>query len=346
MIYVNEKKGCDRSGICELDASIRDVIYKKKFPTGYTSVSSAFGDASLQGNIKNTAQIHELGSFGRPILRKAIDALPFYRFDNLQGYFPHLSSITAFITSAAFLKDVQIEMEGAAAQVQNPDDEMKLAAAVSALDEISKSIRRGAVEFEGTRSFKPQGISYTFTDKTMNIVVDEDGDREYGMPQSETTNSDLFIDLSREDWYAYNDNYGTDQEKYLVRYIKQAYSSLRDEYAEIYLIRNERHFKLYAFDDGRAVEPDFVLFLREKKPDKSLTYQLFIEAKGKHLVANDRWKEEFLRQIEAKYELHTVFENKDFKLIGMPFYNEEIKKQFGDELSKSLNYKVSNRFSR
>ncbi len=345
VIYVNEKKGCDRSGIYKLDASVRDKIYKEKFPTGYTSVSRAFGDA-LQGNIKNTAQIHELGSFGKPILRKAIDELPFYRFDNLQGYFPHLSSITAFITSAAFLKDVQIEMEGAAAQVQNPDNEMKLAAAVSVLDEISKLIRRGAVEFEGTRRFKPQDISYTFTDKTMNIVVDEDADREYGMPQSETANSDLFIDLSRADWYAYSDNYGTDQEKYLVRYIEQAYNSLRNKYAEIYLIRNEKHFKLYTFDDGRAVEPDFVLFLKGKNRDKSPTYQLFIEAKGKHLVANDRWKEKFLKQIEAKYELHTVFESKDFKLIGMPFYNEENKRQFDDNLHEVLNYEMDDSLPR
>lgn len=337
VIYVNEKKGCDRSGIYKLDASIKNKIYKKKFPTGYVSISRAF-DYAPQGNIKNTAQIHKLGRFGRPILRKAIDALPFYRFDNLQGYFPHLSSITAFITSAEFLKDIQVEMEGAAAQVQNPDNEMKLAAAISALDEISKLVRRGVVEFEGTRRFKPQGISYTFTDKTMNIVVDEDADREYGMPQSEPTNPDLFIDLSQKDWYAYNDNYGTDQEKYLVRYIEQAYNALRDEYAEIYLIRNEKHFKLYAFDDGRAVEPDFVLFLKDKNRDKSATYQLFIEAKGEHLVANDRWKENFLKQIETKYKLHTVFEGKDFKLIGMPFYNEEDKKEFKYKLYKVLNY--------
>ena len=57
---------------------------------------------------------------------------------------------------------------------------------------------------------------------------------------------------------------------------------LKEKYEGIYLIRNERHFKIYSFSEGQAFEPDFVLFLQEKNGD-ILSYQIFIEPKGKHL---------------------------------------------------------------
>ena len=61
-------------------------------------------------------------------------------------------------------------------------------------------------------------------------------------------------------------------EKYLVKYIKQAYSSIKNKYDEIYLIRNEKHFKIFSFDEGLAFEPDFVLFLSKSKSHKNEIY--------------------------------------------------------------------------
>lgn len=57
-----------------------------------------------------------------------------------------------------------------------------------------------------------------------------------------------------------------------------------------------------------------------------LIYQLFIEPKGQFLIAKDQWKEDFLKQIKEEYKIDIIFHNKDFKLIGLPFYNEAIKK--------------------
>ena len=93
---------------------------------------------------------------------------------------------------------------------------------------------------------------------------------------------------------------------------------------------------MYSFDDGRPLEPDFALFLKEKGKSKPIIYQLFIEPKGQQLITTDQWKEDFLKQIEKEYKLDTVFENKDFKLIGMPFYNEQIKKNEFFEKMDSL----------
>ena len=48
--------------------------------------------------------------------------------------------------------------------------------------------------------------------------------------------------------------------KLLAQWIRES----EEIYEEIYLLRNERHFALYNFSDGRAFEPDFVLFLDSK----------------------------------------------------------------------------------
>ena len=335
IIYVNRQVANDRKDIEELNKDIREKERKVKLTTGFTTISTAFEDTTTvipQGKPK----AYHFKDFSMAIKRKALNKLRFYRFNNLQHYFPHLTSASELITSDKYLNPVKILFTGTEEQVNNPTAEMKLEASVKVLDEISKEIQAGSVEYKGTKSFTPQGIGSTFKDKTLNITVGE-GNAEYGIPQSTTTNSDLQLDLSKVDWYAFNENYGTDQEKYLVKYIEQAYDSLKAKYNDIYLLRNEKHFKLYSFDDGRPLEPDFVLFLKEKEKLKPIIYQLFIEPKGQQLIATDQWKENFLKQIEQEYKFDTVFENKEFKLIGMPFYNEQLKKiEFENSFDKLL----------
>ena len=115
---------------------------------------------------------------------------------------------------------------------------------------------------------------------------------------------------------------------------------LQCDYDEIYLLRNEGHFEIYNFDDGRAFQPDFVLFLREKDGDL-LAYQLFVEPKGKHLGERDRWKETFLNAITAEFGGKPLtFENKKYRLIGVPFYNNEDENRFRDNLFEALTAKT------
>lgn len=325
MLYVNKQVANDRKDIKELNKDIREKERKVKLTTGFTTISSAFENNITQ--IPNgKPKVHHFKDFSMAIKRKALNKLRFHRFNNLQQYFPHLTSVNEFITSDKYLNPVKILFTGTEEQVNNPTAEMKLEASIKALDEIAKEIQAGSVEYKGTKLFTPQGIEYTFKNKTLNITVGE-GNAEYGIPQTTTSNRDLQLDLSKVDWYAFNENYGTDQEKYLVKYIEQAYDSLKDKYNDIYLLRNEKHFRLYAFDDGRPLEPDFVLFLKEKMKSKPIIYQLFIEPKGQQLIPTDQWKEDFLKQIEKEHKLDTVFENKVFKLIGMPFYNEQFSKK-------------------
>lgn len=45
---------------------------------------------------------------------------------------------------------------------------------------------------------------------------------------------------------------------------------------------------------------------------------------------------QYRRKIAEKYKLHLKFENKYFKLIGLPFYNEKLKKDFEQALNKQI----------
>ena len=90
------------------------------------------------------------------------------------------------------------------------------------------------------------------------------------------------------------------RKKILSELLDAQMDELKEKYEGIYLVRNERHFKIYSFDDGQAFEPDFVLFLREKNGN-TLIRQIFIEPKGKYLQAHEKWKEEFLKQIKEKF---------------------------------------------
>lgn len=97
---------------------------------------------------------------------------------------------------------------------------------------------------------------------------------------------------------------------------------------------NERLFGIYAFDDGRRFEPDFVLFLQRNDGDAVEQFQIFIEPKGTHLLEHDAWKQKFLRELENKA---VVFADDDkYKILGLPFYNrdklDDFDKAFGNLL--------------
>ena len=214
-----------------------------------------------------------------------------------------------------------------------------MGACIYVLKQIELQIINNYHEFRGTEIFIGKKIKDVVHDKILNIEVNESGDQEYGVPMSRARTENFRLDLSGKDWYVYDENYGTSEEKSFIRFIDGIIEKLKEKYSEVYLLRNENLFKIYNFSDGNATEPDFVLFLKEYDTDKILQYQLFIEAKGAQRLKEDKWKEDFLKEIESRYQLEsTLFgENGKYKIIGLPFYNEETKTIFVGEFKRKLN---------
>ncbi|MGC9420304.1 MAG: hypothetical protein ACP5EN_15185 [Rhodovulum sp.] len=50
--------------------------------------------------------------------------------------------------------------------------------------------------------------------------------------------------------------------------------------------------------------------------------QLFIEPKGEKWYKDDKWKQDFLEQVKDKARLETVFQGRDYTVLGLPFFNE------------------------
>ncbi len=108
-------------------------------------------------------------------------------------------------------------------------------------------------------------------------------------------------------------------------------------WSDIFLARNEKAVKLYSWfaQNGEGFEPDFVLFMKKDE----IEYVFYIEPKGEHLLLHDKWKEEFLLEIESVVftQQTKMSDNKNWRLIGLPFYNENNTKQ---QFAKTFNEKM------
>jgi type III restriction enzyme len=336
-LFVNEKVEADRIGIKTIDDIDIEKTYKYKLPTGFVKEDTILKEGkSNEKSFETTTKIFRLDDFGDKILRKAMAKLDFYRFNNLKKYFPSLTSSREFIDS---LRNITVDITSSREKLDNLTPEDKLKVCLNVLIQLKNEILNEYVEYKGTEVFIPKKIKEIVMDKQLKINVGDYGDQEYGVPMSNPKHPEYTLNLQEKEWYVYDENYGTSEEKSFVKFIDGIIEELRKKYSEVYLLRNASLFKIYRFSDGKAMEPDFVLFLK-KNSDEIEQYQLFIETKGEHLIKTDQWKEDFLKEIEEKYQIkiepRLFGENEKYKLIGFPFYNEGRKSQFIEVFKEKL----------
>ena len=329
-IFINCRVEKDRSNIKDID----DIDDSKCFGpynlrSGFTYDRAIFLEEIKPEKDKITKQF-ELKNFNEAIIRKAISKLDFYKFDNLRKYF-HITSINELIES---LKQRNVEIRSSNKRLSNltPDD--KLEVCLNILKQLESKIRAGYTQYVGTALFVPKKIKEIVRDKTLRINVGET-DKEQGLPMSNPAHDNLKLNLATKEWYVYDENYGTSEEKYFIQFIHRIMEKL-EKYSEIYLVRNANLFKIYRFSDGKAIEPDFVLFLKEKDVDRFIQYQLFIEPKGRPWALLEPWKEKFLTEIENQYKIQILVENENYKIMGMPFYTENKKDKFEKVFNEKL----------
>ena len=337
-IFINKQEKYNREDIFSLKSTLIEQTHKVSLKTGYTKSSIAFDNTSTAAIDKKEKE-YKLAAFGEHIVRKAINKLDFYKFSNLRVHLPNLKSISEFITSANYLGKVKLDVSGLPEQIENLTQREKLEATIKVLEDIATVIVSDKIEYKGSKEFEPFMVKDKFTDKVLNYTYSDIIDKEFGRSMINQIETNYYLDLSKRDWYVFEDCFGTSEEKALIKYIDKVYKKLEDKFDEIYLLRNERHFKIFNFKDGRAIEPDFVLFLKDTSSlfPTDFHYQVFIEPKGSHLIKNDKWKEDLFKQLKAAHKIEQLWQNKKFTIWGMPFYNESSDNIFANSFNELLN---------
>jgi len=328
-IFINERTINPRTDIKSLnDAKIKEQ-YVYKFKTGEIREEIILDELQELKESKNVVQkrvTYKMSDFGENIIRGALDKFEFYKFETLKKYFPCIKSVKEFISSSAYLANIEIEVTGPKNKIEKLTPSEKLEIILSVIKEIAEQAKINTSEFQGTTLFKAKALWEIFKDKKIKIDKDDLERRKLSE-----------LDLEKTDWYGQNVFYGTSEEKSFINFISDFIEELKQKYSDIALLRNEKFFQLFDFDEGRAFEPDFVMLLKEKN-HKITIYQVFIEPKGEFLIPYEKWKEDFLKKIEGEARIQEDLiikaENKQFKLIGLPFYNEKLKKEFEALINK------------
>ncbi|MDI6883491.1 MAG: DEAD/DEAH box helicase family protein [Patescibacteria group bacterium] len=326
-VFINDRMPNLRTDIKSFsDAKIKKQ-YDYKLKTGEIReeiILDETQDFKQSKNIIRKKTKYKISDFGENIIRGALDKFEFYKFEALKKYFPHVKSIKEFISSLNYLGSVEIEISGSAGKIDKLSSSEKLGIALSVIKEISEQTRISTSEFKGTTQFKAKELWEIFKDKKIKVDIEDLNRRELEE-----------IDLAKEDWYGQTRFYGTSEEKSFINFISGFIEKLRQKYSDIALLRNEKFFQVFDFDEGRAFEPDFVMLLKERN-HKITIYQIFIEPKGEIYAKAEPWKEKFLLEIEGKADTDLKLENKHFRLIGLPFYNEQLKKEFEEVLENKI----------
>ncbi|MDD3012362.1 MAG: DEAD/DEAH box helicase family protein [Candidatus Gastranaerophilales bacterium] len=304
--------------------------------------------SELALNIEESIEIEEINTkkmfIDKKILRKAINLNSFYFFNNLKSKIPCYESIEDFIEEFMTIS-IKLTNIPKTYDLKTLPKKEQLEILNRVLAEVEKKINKNSFEYEGSKEFEAVALKskikkvlteegyYIQKYQKSSIVSDTNGE---GHSIYEADNS-LCVNLKNNDWYIFDDFFGNSEEKSLIRFISDSIEKLKAKYNEVYLIRNQNLCKVYNFKNGKGFEPDFLLFMQNK--DGGLNYQIFIEPKGGQLIKMDEWKEkEFLLPVNELPLINA--ENKQFKLIGLPFYNKfdsnEVLKNFEDTFKEKI----------
>lgn len=322
--------------LTNIGKNILDKEYSVRISSGEMTTNLVLSKATASETISLQKRSYRLGDFGRHILRAAINKFDGMTFAVLHEIFPNLTSIKQFIESEDYLANIRVTIYGREDMIKNLSQKEKLFTVVEVLSQIEPMFTKCGIGTRGSKRFIPKQIRDVFHDHRYKVAIGQES-KEDGVSMKETTNSFLRLDLMTCGWYGYEDNFGTEEEKYLIKYIESIIDKLKEKYCEVYLLRNYKDLKIYAFDDGRATEPDFVLFLRKKDEDSEFdNIQIFIEPKGEHLRRTDEWKTKFHIRIHDEGILNFQTANDKFEIWGMPFFTRNIEHEFAEAMAQNF----------
>jgi len=334
VIFINDRIANPRTEIFSLEDAKVERSYAHKLKTGEIREKVILDeDEEIKPrDVVRSKMKYKLSDFGENIVRSALDKLEFYRFETLREYFPHIRSVKEFIASNNYLGGIEIEVSGPKDKLNKLLPIEKLEMALFVVRNVAEKARINTSDFVGTNLFKARLLRQVFKDKKIKIDIDE-------VKNQKLEN----VNLVEKDWYAQNEFYGTDEEQNFINFLDGFIEKLRQKYSDMALLRNEKFFQVFDFSEGRAFEPDFLMLLKRRNHKISI-YQIFIEPKGdlfkdgqgRFENSKEGWKQKFLLEAEKRVKIDLKLESKNFKLIGLPFYNEKLKREFEEALENKI----------
>lgn len=328
-VYSNKRLPRDRNEIKTVEPSLKTKIYYYTQKSLSGNVVGLF-DQIRQENLSLNKQVNSSKTILRTIYFKDVDynilsgaaaCYPELRFNVLKDKYPHVSSLKEFLTADDFLGNSMLEITQTSGHLSGKDI---FEACKIALGKVANYIANIKQEFVGSKEFQPHMLKSVLHDKKIYLSsIKENGG--HGDSQNDCINEDYRLNLVDEPWYVFNDNYGTSEEKQLVKYFKTVIEpKLKEKNLEYYLIRNERipELAIYSFDAGERFEPDFLLFIKKKEMAEVKTLQAYIEPKGTQLLMQDAWKEQFLSEIKDEHQINDLL-GSGYTVLGLPFFNQE-----------------------
>lgn len=289
-----------------------------------SSIEKVFG--KKEETYSGTKKHEETLQITRPLLQKALQRNKFYRFNNLKNFVPSISSVKEFIESPNFLGDIRIIVSlpyGVSVNDLSPKDKLKIVDGF--LSYVEKTIRLNYMKEKGTPVF--EGVAFP-------TLIDD-----YVVEISKVTNSYVnevknVRNMRNYDWFIYDKAIVNRLENNFLDYIMNYIEELKSKYNDVYLIRNEKKVKIVEINGTRGFMPDFLLYLK----DENCTYQVFLEPKGKHLLVQDKWKQDFLLSLSNNPNIEILAENESVRLIGIKFYtdNPDLKNEFREDFIEKL----------
>jgi type III restriction enzyme len=320
------------------DTNFIPKSFEVKLPTHGVRDIEAFDEATYVSDSLEALTFKFGRVIGNNIVRTAINRNKKFSFDNLQKAFVGLSSVAGFID---MLSDIDMRVASQYQMISDFTLDDKLYITEKLLHHIEKDLIATEERFFGSEKFEQYKIKDLFEDNILRkYTINHQSQAEFGLSQKNPAETQYFEDLDNLDWYAYDDNFGTSEEKLLVRLIKDLMTELEEKWTDIYLLRSEKAVRIYSFDKGQAFEPDFLMFANDKKTG-NVSWQIFIEPKGSQFLDADNtfknskegWKQEFLRQISERDEARTLVDDDRYRIVGLPFFNEAVSK---DEVKEEL----------
>lgn len=264
------------------DDEIQEAFYRPLEIRNYQMITRVLSDAQKNREIdsKNVDMLSLTEKYGFNIwlVKWALYYYQnkFFRFENLKKHIRELRSIDHFIEE--FLEKYEIQYYFSNKKISDCLARERVNVLLyGILPEVEKAINTAIPKMIGSQEFYPHSINHIF-EAQKTIYVGEGNERAYG--QITHKNPELQLDLSQEDWYSHNENYGTTDEKKFVKFIASKIGRLKEKYknSEIFLVRNELDFSIYSFENGERFSPDFVLFINDFD-SKTLFYQCLFEVK-------------------------------------------------------------------